>query len=225
MGDVEAIPSREDERDLVDRLRSGDERAFRGLVERYHRPLVRLALTHSDQAPLDRLKVVGRVGSGTASGVTPRPAHRHILRKSLEGHDSQINTLAFSTDGRTLASGSEDSTVKLWNLALGLEAGTLRVNWYHGDANFGQAALEAAQAGLQTWASNADVVITDTTLVSYGQYARKFYKLLKKMRFRQIYFKIEFDIVGNTITDDSSIRVYDLTAFVKQKETVVKEVS
>ncbi|MGZ9225666.1 MAG: hypothetical protein ACXW4M_08925, partial [Anaerolineales bacterium] len=35
-----------------------------------------------------------------------------------------------------------------------LEAGTLRVNWYNGDANFGQAALEAAQAGLQsisTW--------------------------------------------------------------------------
>jgi len=31
-----------------------------------------------------------------------------------------------------------------------LEAGTLRVNWYNGDANFGQAALEAAQAGLQS---------------------------------------------------------------------------
>ena len=31
-----------------------------------------------------------------------------------------------------------------------LEAGTLRVNWYHGDANFGQAALGAAQAGLRS---------------------------------------------------------------------------
>ena len=31
-----------------------------------------------------------------------------------------------------------------------LEAGTLRVNWYHGDASFGQAALSAAQAGLQS---------------------------------------------------------------------------
>jgi hypothetical protein len=31
-----------------------------------------------------------------------------------------------------------------------LEAGTLRVNWYRGDINFGQAALEAAQAGLQS---------------------------------------------------------------------------
>jgi RNA polymerase sigma-70 factor (ECF subfamily) len=46
MRDLEAIPSREDESDLVDRLRSGDETAFRGLVERYHRPLVRLALTY-----------------------------------------------------------------------------------------------------------------------------------------------------------------------------------
>jgi len=31
-----------------------------------------------------------------------------------------------------------------------LEAGTLRVNWYRGDTNFGQAVLEAAQAGLQS---------------------------------------------------------------------------
>jgi len=31
-----------------------------------------------------------------------------------------------------------------------LEAGALRINWYRGDANFGQAALDAAQAGLQS---------------------------------------------------------------------------
>src|SRR6266498_3021401 len=31
-----------------------------------------------------------------------------------------------------------------------LEAGTLRVHWYNGDGNFGQAALNAAQAGLQS---------------------------------------------------------------------------
>jgi len=31
-----------------------------------------------------------------------------------------------------------------------LEAGALRVNWYNGTANFGQAALNAAQAGLQS---------------------------------------------------------------------------
>jgi hypothetical protein len=31
-----------------------------------------------------------------------------------------------------------------------LQAGTLRVNWYRGDTNFGQAALKAAQAGLES---------------------------------------------------------------------------
>jgi hypothetical protein len=31
-----------------------------------------------------------------------------------------------------------------------LESGTLRVNWYQGDASFGQAALDAAQAGLES---------------------------------------------------------------------------
>jgi hypothetical protein len=31
-----------------------------------------------------------------------------------------------------------------------LETGALQVNWYHGDANFGQAALDAAQAGLES---------------------------------------------------------------------------
>jgi RNA polymerase sigma-70 factor, ECF subfamily len=46
MRDGEAIPGREDEAELVDRLRSGDEAAFCGLVERYHQPLVRLALSY-----------------------------------------------------------------------------------------------------------------------------------------------------------------------------------
>lgn len=46
MRDGDGTPARDDERDLVERLRAGDEAAFRALVERYHRPLVRLALTY-----------------------------------------------------------------------------------------------------------------------------------------------------------------------------------
>jgi hypothetical protein len=41
------------------------------------------------------------------------------LRHSLMGHTNCVYTLAFSPDGKTLASGSMDQTVKLWDTATG----------------------------------------------------------------------------------------------------------
>jgi dipeptidyl aminopeptidase/acylaminoacyl peptidase len=46
-------------------------------------------------------------------------------RNPLEGHDSWVNSVSFSPDGKTLASGSEDKTIKVWNLATGKEITTL----------------------------------------------------------------------------------------------------
>ncbi len=44
----------------------------------------------------------------------------------LEGHDDSVVSMSFSPDGKTLASGSTDKTIKLWNLETGTEIRTLK---------------------------------------------------------------------------------------------------
>jgi WD40 repeat protein/GTPase SAR1 family protein len=56
-----------------------------------------------------------------------------ILRRTLKGHKGWIHRLAWSADGRMLASGSEDSTIRLWDPETG-EA--LRILSGHADAVF-----------------------------------------------------------------------------------------
>ncbi|MEH1885909.1 WD40 repeat domain-containing protein, partial [Nostoc sp.] len=46
--------------------------------------------------------------------------------RTLKGHDSSVFSVSFSADGKTLASGSYDKTIKLWNLETGKEIRTLK---------------------------------------------------------------------------------------------------
>ena len=48
----------------------------------------------------------------------------HMLRY-LQGHQGDIHSVAFSPDGSILASGSEDGTTRLWNIATGQVDGVL----------------------------------------------------------------------------------------------------
>ena len=37
--------------------------------------------------------------------------------RTFEGHTDWVNSVAFSPDGKLLASGSDDGTIKLWNIS------------------------------------------------------------------------------------------------------------
>jgi len=47
-------------------------------------------------------------------------------RATLTGHDLRVSCVAFSPDGKVLASGSDDETIKLWNVARREASATLR---------------------------------------------------------------------------------------------------
>lgn len=53
--------------------------------------------------------------------------------RTLLGHSGPVNTVVFSRDGKTIASGSDDKTVKVWQLNNGKEIRTLKGhdNWVY----------------------------------------------------------------------------------------------
>ena len=65
-------------------------------------------------------------------------------------------------------------------------------------------------------------VFSDYDLQGTGP-MRKFVKMFKSLRFRQIYFKIVFDTDGSI--GSAPINLFTLTAYVGSKETVSKTVS
>ena len=52
------------------------------------------------------------------------------LVRTLEGHTDWVLSVAFSPDGRLLASGSDDNTVRLWDVASGQLVRTLKGHTY-----------------------------------------------------------------------------------------------
>src|SRR3990172_7661546 len=61
--------------------------------------------------------------------VTPAWAPTEPSRPELvpqTGHANEVNAAAFSPDGRWLASGDDEGTIKLWEVATGRELRTLK---------------------------------------------------------------------------------------------------
>ncbi|KAG8687059.1 hypothetical protein FRC09_013723, partial [Ceratobasidium sp. 395] len=69
---------------------------------------------------------VTRVAVGSPIWIYDTYTGRKLIGQ-LDGHTNRIRTLTFSPDGRTLASGSEDNTLRLWDTETGTSlAGPLR---------------------------------------------------------------------------------------------------
>jgi len=69
---------------------------------------------------------VGIVVTCLASAA-PFSADEPKPRATLKGHTDSIESLAFSTDGKTLASGSTEKSIKLWDVATGKNTNSLEI--------------------------------------------------------------------------------------------------
>ncbi len=104
-----------------------------------------------------RIVTVFFLASGTTSFVlAAQPPAPEPLR-TLTGHAEAVRSVAFSADGKTLASGSFDKTVKLWDVATGQEQATFR--------GYGEAHVAAADVrpGINSLAFTPDGKILATS--------------------------------------------------------------
>jgi WD40 repeat protein len=77
----------------------------------------------------DALKKAARESKSAEVRIRSRQALwslRSEPRKVLEGHTGELLAVCFSKDGKTLASGAEDGTIRLWDPATGRERAVLR---------------------------------------------------------------------------------------------------
>src|SRR5262245_12123618 len=69
---------------------------------------------------------LGLLTSSSLSAQEPK------LRATLKGHTDLVYSVSYSPDGKTLASGSGDGTIKLWDVVTGKEQATplkAHTNW------------------------------------------------------------------------------------------------
>jgi WD40 repeat protein len=72
------------------------------------------------------LGLVVSLSVGCRGRVTPSDVATGKEQATLKGHTEAATSVAFSPDGKTLASGSWDATIRLWDVQRGKERATLK---------------------------------------------------------------------------------------------------
>ncbi|MCC5656033.1 ribosome assembly protein 4 [Nostoc sp. XA010] len=86
----------------------------------------KLKLTVSAQERNDtRMQTVATLQQAVYLQLNEKKENRAIDVNTLEGHSSWVYSVGFSPDGKTLAFGSEDKTIKLWDVSTGKAIKTL----------------------------------------------------------------------------------------------------
>lgn len=89
-----------------------------GILFSDHAQIAVIALSPDERT----MAVTGGEGA-YASDITLLDVRSRSVRAHLVGHTNDVLTLAFSPDGKTLVSGSEDETIRLWDVATGRQEG------------------------------------------------------------------------------------------------------
>jgi hypothetical protein len=102
-----------------------------------------------------------------------------------------------------------------------IPSSTQNYTWDYMEANY---TWDTAEANL-IWDNANAIEYPKTVLPTLGRYARKFLKLPKGSRFRQIHFEVDTVAVANTVGADASVRIFDLTVYLLERQTVFRETS
>ena len=132
LGIIQALPT--DAKPVVDRYWHTLDEALYDVAEGIRKVVVQLGtkpVSPSEVLPSQTSKRESADISHTVP--TPQPAKPLLSLKpealsllhTLTGHTHRVNSVAFSPDGQTVASGSSDKTIKLWNVTTGKEVRTL----------------------------------------------------------------------------------------------------
>ncbi|MBC6466777.1 WD40 repeat domain-containing serine/threonine protein kinase [Actinomadura alba] len=87
------------------------------------------ALTMTTPPALGRIRrrtvVFGGLGAAALAGIPAALLLLETESASLNGHTDSVNSVAFSPDGKTLATASDDNSARLWDVATGRNTATL----------------------------------------------------------------------------------------------------